>query len=279
MLLILLLTCFLILETLQHGSEYPGDGRCWGYEDDCAGDRRVGHPVCDEGVRAWRGDSDPVDTFHRQADFGFLREKRGSMSRLCRSTSRSGSELRCSENLEFCTARNILLDFKGLEQRVSQENLKYKMDIFKPGQIQLSRCDLDQEKLRSNLDYMNPLQSWAPELQHVSVDNTKTRCDLSIDQPTVIMKLDASVNMYHHFCDFFNLYLSLHLNNSLSNNNNHAVWNRDNQVIILENLPTTVKSPFSVSWSAFTSNSLLNLDDLAGKVVCIKNAVFPMLAR
>ena len=36
-----------------------------------------------------------------------------------------------------------------------------------------------------------------------------TGCDLYIDRPVYIMKLDAAVNMYHHFCDFFNLFASL----------------------------------------------------------------------
>ena len=28
-------------------------------------------------------------------------------------------------------------------------------------------------------------------------------------RPVILMKLDAYVNMYHHFCDFINVYMSL----------------------------------------------------------------------
>lgn len=41
-------------------------------------------------------------------------------------------------------------------------------------------------------------------------------CDVIFERPTVIIKLDAAVNMYHHFCDFVNLYASQHLNGSFS---------------------------------------------------------------
>ena len=40
-------------------------------------------------------------------------------------------------------------------------------------------------------------------------------CDVTFDEPVLVMKVDATVNMYHHFCDFFNLYASLHLNATL----------------------------------------------------------------
>ncbi|CAL8236846.1 unnamed protein product [Boreogadus saida] len=49
-------------------------------------------------------------------------------------------------------------------------------------------------------------------------------CDLVIEKPTVFMKLDAGVNMYHHFCDFVNLYVSQHINNSFSRDINLLMW-------------------------------------------------------
>ena len=45
-------------------------------------------------------------------------------------------------------------------------------------------------------------------------------CDVRIEKPTFFMKIDATVNMYHHFCDFFNLYASLHINGSILPNTN-----------------------------------------------------------
>lgn len=32
------------------------------------------------------------------------------------------------------------------------------------------------------------------------------------------------VNMYHHFCDYFNLYLTLHVNGSFSKDINIVLW-------------------------------------------------------
>lgn len=35
----------------------------------------------------------------------------------------------------------------------------------------------------------------------------------------------AAVNMYHHFCDYVNLYVSQHVNNSFSKDVNIIIWN------------------------------------------------------
>ena len=38
------------------------------------------------------------------------------------------------------------------------------------------------------------------------------------------MYLLSGVNLYHHFCDFVNLYASQHLNNSFSTDVNIIMW-------------------------------------------------------
>lgn len=49
-------------------------------------------------------------------------------------------------------------------------------------------------------------------------------------QPKYIFICDTSsffltgVNMYHHFCDFVNLYISQHINNSFSSDINIIMW-------------------------------------------------------
>ena len=144
---------------------------------------------------------------------------------------------------------------------------------------QTSRDDLElgTKTLEDNLEFMSPLQSWAPELRNIEVKDD-AKCDITFEEPVFITKLDASVNMYHHFCDFFNLYLSLHLNYSLGGTEASA-WDTDKRVLLLENSPSGHKSPFSASWSAFTQHPVLELTQMAGKVVCFKKAVFPLLAR
>jgi protein O-GlcNAc transferase len=44
------------------------------------------------------------------------------------------------------------------------------------------------------------------------------------------MKIDASVNYYHHFCDFFNLYASLHINST-----DAGMFSRDVHILVWEN--------------------------------------------
>ena len=256
-------------------------GQCWGYESDCDWRPQLDTVTCEPGVRGWDGTPDPRETFYKQADFGYIRGKLSTIKHYCSISDMSpeSSELKCSDNMEFCSAKNVMIDFTKMTERVRTENMKYKMDIFGTGDIQLQQCKLDKKLLQDNLEFMSPLQSWSPELQHVTVsDNTYHQCDVTIEKPVVIMKLDASVNMYHHFCDFFNLYLSLHINNSLSNYDD-TTWNTDKQILLLENIPTAKKSPFAVAFSSFSSNSLMDLTNVAGKKVCFKNVVFPLLSR
>lgn len=107
------------------------------------------------------------------------------------------------------------------------------MDVLKPGQIGGS-CLLHESRLQSNMQYMAPLQSWAPELRHFiekpieSLD--ESNCDVFVSKPTIIMKIDAAVNYYHHFCDFFNLYASLHINST-----HKDMFSKDVHILIWEN--------------------------------------------
>ncbi len=36
--------------------------------------------------------------------------------------------------------------------------------------------------------------------------------------------LPAGINLYHHYCDFFNLYASQHINGSFDQNINIVMW-------------------------------------------------------
>ena len=125
---------------------------------------------------------------------------------------------------------------------------------------------------------MSPLQSWAPELRNLEEQTKNDKCDITIESPTYIMKIDASVNMYHHFCDFFNLYASQHLNATINYPKyNIQQFSTDNQILIWENVP--YRSAFASAFEAFTSKPIWNLDTLAGKQVCFKDVVFPLLPR
>ncbi|CAD1478685.1 unnamed protein product [Heterotrigona itama] len=80
------------------------------------------------------------------------------------------------------------------------------------------------------------------------------------------------VNMYHHFCDFFNLYASLHVNLS-----HPAAFSTDNHIMIWESY--RYRSAFQDAFEAFTRNPLWDLNTFRGETVCFKNLVFPLLPR
>lgn len=81
------------------------------------------------------------------------------------------------------------------------------------------------------------------ELRAASATSSRkqdTPCDLQIDTPTLIIKPDScrtcrlmtarvsravlGYNMYHHFCDFLNVYLTQHLNGSFSRDVRLLFW-------------------------------------------------------
>ena len=82
----------------------------------------------------------------------------------------------------------------------------------------------------------------------------------------------SAVNMYHHFCDFFNLYASLHVNGS-----HKDMFSRDINILIWETY--NYSSNFGITWSAFTQNPLWNLRTFQGKRVCFREVIFPLLPR
>ena len=187
--------------------------------------------------------------------------------------------MRCSEQLQFCQGKDVWIDFRDLEQR-KKELIRYNTDVLKRGQIK-ARCEYDDRLLKKNLIHLGPLQSWGAELQNFqSLDkNEIAPCDVRIERPTFIMKIDATVNMYHHFCDFFNLYASLHINGSINYQSefDEDTFNRNVNVLIWENIE--YRSSLSQVFDAFTQNPILNLNTFAGKRVCFKNVVFPLLPR
>lgn len=78
--------------------------------------------------------------------------------------------------------------------------------------------------------------------------------------------------MYHHFCDFVNLYASQHLNAS-----HWEAFSTDVHVLIWETY--TYRSAFEDTFQAFTSNPIWDLKTFRGETVCFKNIVFPLLPR
>lgn len=78
--------------------------------------------------------------------------------------------------------------------------------------------------------------------------------------------------MYHHFCDFFNLYASLHVNMT-----HPTGFSTDNNILVWETFD--YESPFSDAFRAFTRNPVLDMKAFRGETVCFRNLVLPLLPR
>ena len=254
------------------------ENECWGYEENCniKSSYLLQKPVCNGDHKGWvKSKEEQLDFFYKQGDFGFVQMQRNSLKYLCRTkgSHEESSSLECSDHLNFCRGKNILINFEELKHRT--EPVRYHMDVLKPGNIQ-GYCKLNETLLERNLDQISPLQSWGPELRNFKeapepLVLSKT-CDFWIDTPTIITKIDAPVNMYHHFCDFFNLYAAQHVNNS-----DEFAFSQNVQILIWESF--LYHSNFGVSWKAFTSKPIWTLDKVAGKKICFKDVMFPLLPR
>lgn len=247
---------------------------CWGHELDCDVNKRFQTPTCPGEHHGWvQSKTAQVNTFYNQADFGYIQNQINELALICEPRYITDSSLECSKYLRFCRGRNLLFDFRDLAQR--KELIRYHMDVLKPHQL-LGHCQFNRTRLKVELDHMGALQSWAPELRNFDVLPTSLMasrsCDLVIDTPTFIMKIDATYNMYHHFCDFFNLYASLFVNQS-----HPLAFHTDLRILIWETYP--YDSPFSETFKAFSDNPIWTLNDLKGKRVCFRNVVLPLLPR
>lgn len=239
---------------------------CWGYEPDCKNNASLNE--CPDESRGWAVSKEKqIAEFWRTADFGYVAEKRRELREFCSPS--PSSSLECVDHLRFCRAKNIFIDFRHTENSKSHD--RYREDILKFGDIG-GNCQLNRAELIKNGDQKSPLQSWFAELQmFIEMNQTNSfHCDITITKPTILIKLDSGYNMYHHFCDFINLYISQHMNDSFT---------KDIQIVLWDTSQHDYWSFFSDTWNAFTSNRLIHIKEFEGKRVCFNHAVFPFLAR
>ncbi|XP_072383686.1 EGF domain-specific O-linked N-acetylglucosamine transferase isoform X1 [Diabrotica undecimpunctata] len=254
--------------------KYLNKDVCWGYEYDCDWSKQYLKPYCPGDHKGWVKTKHAQETtFHAQADFGYVKQQLREMKLVCEPLFQDDSSLECSEHLRFCRGRNLMINFTKLANR--EEPIRYKMDVLGEGDIG-GYCNLRQAWLDEQADQISPLQSWGPELRYFKqLDHRPINegdCDVVIEKPTFILKIDATVNMYHHFCDFFNLYASLHLNATQED-----AFSTNVHILIWESF--TYRSAFQDTWEAFTDHQLWDLKTFKGKTVCFKNVVFPLLPR
>ena len=182
----------------------------------------------------------------------------------CKPEGPNDSSLECVDHLRMCRGKNIYFDFKDLNS--ANSNDRYREDIFKPGQVG-GKCALNSQLLKSNGEHKSPLQSWYSELQLFEDFKTNPiedgKCDIVVNEPTILIKLDAGVNMYHHFCDFVNLYVTQHTNNSFLQNVNIVFWDTSG---------AEYWSYFSDMWKIFSNKKPIHLKSYdKKKVIYINN--------
>lgn len=244
--------------------------RCFGFEPNCEKKNSISvrskFTNCDKNLNP-----KVVDHFYEQGDFGYL-NSRVVKHNICSSSSQFQSTLSCSDHLTHCIGRNILFDFSNLKIKTST---RYRQDVIQAGQVGGNCEKFDKKLLESNRNVKGYLMSWADELQHFQskpefvIDDN--HCDVYFDKPTIVMKLDAPVNLYHHFCDFINLYASLHINQTFS---------QDVDILLWDTHPSGYNDHYyGITWKAFSNNKPYELKDFDGSRVCFKNVMMPLLAR
>ncbi|XP_048257772.1 EGF domain-specific O-linked N-acetylglucosamine transferase-like [Haliotis rufescens] len=155
--------------------------------------------------------------------------------------------------------------------------MRYRNDILLNNTFG-GHCDLDKVGLDAAMTSpqinKRPLASWMREMEHFTSLPTQPlatgECDVIIERPTIIIKMDEEYNIFHHTCVFMNLYISLHVNNSFSNDVNILVW--DTSLFELRGYMTEIRD-------AFTRHDVMLLKHLDGKRVCFQDAIFSLPAR
>lgn len=243
---------------------------CWGYEKNCKPEYRFSYPVCTEATSGWANTVEGAEEiFWKQADFGYVKEMLLEMQTLCEPVSAGDSSLACTKYTRYCRATNLYIDLRNPRRNTD----RYREDFLEEGEIG-GHCKLNKKALVDEGEHKSPLQSWFAELQTYSQLNFQPmeggNCDLVIEKPTYFMKLDAGVNMYHHFCDFVNLYISQHINNS---------FNADVNIVMWDTSSYGYGDLFSDTWKAFSDYNIIHLKTFDHKRVCFKEAVFSLLPR
>ncbi|XP_041350090.1 EGF domain-specific O-linked N-acetylglucosamine transferase-like [Gigantopelta aegis] len=246
--------------------------KCWGYESGCHEKNRMSSPQCPEDANGWVNTKKlQVEKFWNSADFGYVTERKKELTTFCEGRDQDDSTLECVRYFRYCKATNIYMDLR--KSNIRSGTNRYREDIFTEGQIG-GHCKLKKDAVKQEGEHKSPLQSWFAELENYSSldfhpikDN---KCDIVVEKPTYFIKLDAGVNMYHHFCDYVNLYISQHFNNSFSTDVNIVMWDTS---------PMYYGDFFEVTWEAFTDHPVIYLKQFDGIRVCFRQAVFSFLAR
>ena len=123
--------------TLNHGR------LCWGHESDCVMENSFSNNFtkCEDNSRATKKSR---NIFFNESDFGYIKQRLENMLTICeeRPEDPIKSSLQCTNQLQFCSGKNIRIDFRGIANSQSDGSLRYNMDVLKPGEI-TGQCHLN----------------------------------------------------------------------------------------------------------------------------------------
>uniref|UniRef100_A0A4W6FEF5 EGF domain-specific O-linked N-acetylglucosamine transferase n=1 Tax=Lates calcarifer TaxID=8187 RepID=A0A4W6FEF5_LATCA len=161
-------------------------------------------------------------------------------------------------------------DFGYVKERLSE--LKTLCKASKPGHSSL-RCSSHTRFCKATnlyLDLQKPRRSHERYKEDfIQKGEIGGFCRLN-KRALACVETGEGVNMYHHFCDFVNLYISQHINNSFSTDINIVMW--DTSFYSYGDL-------FSETWKAFSEYDIIHLKTYDSKRVCFKDAFFSLLPR
>lgn len=248
---------------------------CWGYEVSCSHIYLM--PEC-ESLPSGKSEHERKIDWFNEADFGYVLKRRQEMVRYCKpppsgdnETSEIRSTFECTKFFRTCRATDIMLRLPNkIPTEVGTLILDPYTSLIKKGDVGGWNCDLQLQWIPEQNGQRGALQSWYADLEHYSLLNgdPKSACDVTVEKPVLVVKLDAPTNMYHYFCNFVNIYSTLHLYNRFTDDIEIVVW--DNH------LP---RSNFEPMWSVFSRHPLRGIKEFEGKRVCFKRAIFTLLPR
>lgn len=240
---------------------------CWGYENNCEIIYLM--PECHPSSSDSRSEQEKKINWFNQADFGYILNRRWELTKYCTPDKHANhstkSSFQCTKYFRTCRGENLYLKF---DTSTSLKNHRDGPVTLKQGQVGGWNCDLQKKLIEDEGTQAGFLKSWYNELKHydLMMSNQPTKaCEEHIDKQVYFIQLDSNTNMYHYFCNFINLYATMHLNNRFSEDNILLIW--DNK------LPD---SPFEDMWSVFSKNPLASVRDFGSKQVCFKRFIFSM---
>ena len=250
---------------------------CFGYEGKNICQKfnlsKIPNPICHSKLGSKVDKSTLKKTFNLYADFGYVYKKIKQKTEIFENFS-------CIHHLRYCEGGGIFLKFGKMGRGFSDSGDLYRTDVvegFGPLRHPEKKANftVNEKFINANADHIGALQSWGTEVKTILTTNpniSKQSCDHTIKDNVIFLKIDAGVNMYHHFCDFINLWLSQHLNNDFA-------FDTKTQFVIWQT-SGNYWSYYSDTVKLFTDKPFIHLTEFSKKKVCFEGKVmFPLLSR